>query len=303
MTGGRFGSVITAMVTPFDDAGRVDLDAAAHLARWLVDEQGNEGLVVTGTTGEAPTLTDDEKAEVWRAVSEAVTVPVIAGTGSNDTHHTAALTRRASGCGVAGILIVTPYYNRPSQAGLEGHFRAAAAATDLPVILYDIPVRTGRRIATDTLVRLAREVPNIVAVKDAANDVAGTARLLAAAPSGFEVISGNDDLTLALLAVGASGVIGVATHWTGRQHLEMASAFAKGDVDRARELNARLQPSFAFETSEQAPNPVPTKALLRELGLAVGRCRPPMDTEPDGLVAAARAVLAGLGVAAGSSGG
>ncbi|MFI5041813.1 MAG: 4-hydroxy-tetrahydrodipicolinate synthase [Acidimicrobiales bacterium] len=301
MTGGRFGAVITAMVTPFDADGRVDLDATAQLARWLVDSQGNDALVVTGTTGEAPTLTDDEKADVWRAVAEAVTVPVIAGTGSNDTRHTAELTSRAAGCGATGVLIVAPYYNRPSQAGLVGHFRAAAAATELPVIVYDIPVRTGRKIAHDTLIELLTTVPNIVAVKDAASDPTGSARLISAAPAGAELYSGEDNLNLSLLAVGAVGVISVASHWTGVQQGELIAAFAKGDVRGARELNARLLPSYAFESSEAAPNPVPTKALLRELGLPVGRCRAPMDAEPDGLAAEARAVLAGLGVPAGSA--
>jgi 4-hydroxy-tetrahydrodipicolinate synthase len=299
MISGRFGSVLSAMVTPFDGNGRLDLDAAAQLARWLVDH-GNEGLVVAGTTGEAPTLTDDEKVELWRAVASAVTVPVLAGAGSNDTHHTVQLAKRASGCGVAGLLIVTPYYNRPSQAGLEGHFRAAAEATDLPVMLYDIPVRTGRKIEHDTLLRLAR-VPNIVAVKDAADDLAGSARLVAEAPAGFELYSGSDALNLPLLAVGAVGVVSVAAHWTGELHAGMIAAFAKGDVDGAREVNARLLPSYAFESFAAAPNPIPTKCVLRLLGLPVGHGRPPMDIEPPHLEARARALLADLGLAVAGS--
>jgi 4-hydroxy-tetrahydrodipicolinate synthase len=300
MTGGRFGTVLTAMVTPFDDAGEVDLDGAVRLARWLVDH-GNDGLVLTGTTGESPTLSDDEKISVWRAVAEAVTVPVIAGAGSNDTRHTVELTRQASESGAAGVLIVTPYYNRPSQAGLEAHFRAAAAATSLPVMLYDIPVRTGRKIAHETLIRVIGEVGNIVAVKDAANDLAGSARLIAEAAPGFELYSGNDDVTLPLLAVGAVGLVGVATHWAGELCAEMIAAFVKGDVDTARQINARLLPSFAFESSADAPNPTPAKALLRVLGLPSGRCRPPMDVEPLDLADRARAVLAGLAGPGGSS--
>jgi 4-hydroxy-tetrahydrodipicolinate synthase len=252
-------------------------------------------LVVTGTTGESPTLTDDEKIELWRAVASAVTVPVIAGTGSNDTHHTVALTRQARSCGAAGVLVVTPYYNRPSQAGLEGHFRAAAAATDLPVMLYDIPIRTGRKVAHETMLRLAG-VPNIVAVKDAADDVFGSARLIADAPPGFELYSGSDSVNLPLLAVGAVGVVSVAAHWTGDLHAEMIAAFAKGDVDGAREINARLLPSYAFESFDAAPNPIPTKAVLRLLGLPVGHGRPPMDAEPSDLEARARALLADLGM-------
>lgn len=292
--GGRFGSVVTAMVTPFDDAGRLDLDGAVRLARWLVDH-GSDGLVVTGTTGEVPTLADGEKLDLWRAVASAVTVPVIAGTGTNDTRHTVELTRQATGSGVAGVLIVTPYYNRPSQAGLEGHFRAAAAATDLPVMIYDIPVRTGRKVHHATLLRLLAEAPNIVAVKDAANDIAGSARLIAEAPPDFELYSGTDDVTLPLLAVGAVGVVGVATHWCGQLCADMLGAFTRGDVESARTINARLLDSFAFESSEAAPNPVPTKAILRVLGLPAGHCRPPMDAEPPGLEDQARAVLAQLG--------
>lgn len=290
----RFGAVITAMVTPFAGDGSVDLDASAAVARWLVDH-GSEGLVVAGTTGEGPVLTDAEKADLWRAVGEAVTVPVIAGTGSNDTAHSVALARVAAACGVAGALVVTPYYNRPPQAGIEAHFRAVAGAGDLPVLIYDIPVRTGRKIAHDTLVRLAHDVPNIVGVKDAAGDPAATARLVAECPGSFEIYSGDDALTLPLLSVGAIGVIGVATHWAGPQFAEMIAAFAKGDTDRAREVNAELGPSYAFETGELAPNPIPAKAMMRVLGHPVGQCRLPLGPSPDGLEDRARAVLAGLG--------
>src|ERR1700738_5125936 len=164
---GRFGALLTAMITPFDDEGALDLDGAVTLARWLVDH-GNEGLVVAGHTGGSPGLSDAEKRDLWRAVAEAVTVPVIAGSTTNDTAHSIELTRAAKEAGAAGILAVTPYYNRPSQAGLDAHFRGVASATDLPVLIYDIPVRTGRKVAHETLVKLAREVPTIVGVKDAA---------------------------------------------------------------------------------------------------------------------------------------
>ncbi len=290
----RFGAVVTAMVTPFDVEGALDLDGAAALARWLADH-GSDGLVVAGTTGEGSVLTDDEKLDLWRAVSEAVTIPVLAGTGSNDTAHSVELTRQAAAVGAAGVLAVTPYYNRPPQAGLEAHFRAVAEATTLPVLVYDIPVRTGRKVSHDVLVRLATEVSNIAGVKDAASDVAATARLVAATPDSFEVYSGNDDLTLALLAVGAVGVIGVATHWVGPQMSEMIAAFAKGDTQRAREVNATLFQSFAFESSDAAPNPIPAKAVMRALGLPVGQCRLPMGPAPAGLDDEAKRVLAGVG--------
>ena len=294
---GRFGAVVTAMVTPFDGDGRLDVDAAVAVARWLADN-GSDGLVVAGTTGEAPVLSDAEKVDLWQAVAEAVTVPVVAGAGSNDTRHSVETTQAAEHSGVAGILTVTPYYSRPAQAGIEAHFRAVAAATSLPVLLYDIPSRTGRKVAHDTILRLAREVPNVVGVKDAAGDPAASARLVAEAPDGFDLYSGDDSLTLALCAIGASGVIGVATHWSGRLHGQMLAAFAKGDVDEARRANASLLESFAFETGDTAPNPVPAKAMMRVLGLPVGQCRLPLGQAPDGLEDRARQVLANLGDAA-----
>jgi len=290
---GRFGGVVTAMATPFDEDGALDLDGAARLARWLV-EHGNDGLVVAGTTGESSTLSDDEKRDLWRAVAEAVTVPVLAGSGSSDTAHSVQMTRAAAEAGVAGILAVCPYYSRPSQAGIQAHLRAIAEATELPVLVYDIPVRAGRKVATDVLVQLHREVPNVVGVKDAASDPWATAQLLASAPD-LELYSGEDRLTLPLLSIGACGVVGVATHWTGRLHQRLLEAFWKGDVAEARQLNARMVPSFAFESTDDAPNPVPTKAVLRQLGLPAGQCRLPVGPAPEGLDAAAAALLATLG--------
>ena len=291
----RFGRVVSPMVTPFDDDLRLDLDAAASFARWLVDEQANDGLVVCGTTGESPTLSDAEKLDLIRVVCDAVDVPVVAGTTSNDTAHSVELTRKAASCGAAGVLAVTPYYNRPSQAGLEGHLRAVAAATDLPLMLYDIPVRTGRKVSHDVLLRLAQEVPNIVAVKDSASDVGATARLVAEAPDGFEVYCGEDELNLPLLAVGAVGLVGVAAQWAGPMMVELVTRFEKGDVEAARTTNGRLLESYAFESGEEAPNPVPAKAILRALGQPVGRTRPPMGPDPAWLDERARGVLARLG--------
>jgi 4-hydroxy-tetrahydrodipicolinate synthase len=297
---GRFGSVLTAMVTPFDDEGRLDVDGAATLAKWLVDVQGNDGLVVAGTTGESPVLTDDEKIELWRAVADAVSVPVIAGSSSNDTAHSIEQTKAAEACGVAGILAVTPYYNRPSQAGLEAHFRAVAGATSLPVMLYDIPIRTGRKIEAATMLRLAREVDNIVAVKDASADPVGSARLVADAPDGFELYSGDDVLTLPLLAIGAVGIVSVAAHWCGREIGRMVAAFEAGEVGRARSINASILDAVAFQTSDETPNPVPAKAMLRELGLPAGHCRLPHVEPPEaGLAARARTIIDQLGLGGG----
>jgi 4-hydroxy-tetrahydrodipicolinate synthase len=283
------------MVTPFDADGGLDLNGAVELAAWLV-EHGSDGLVVAGTTGEAPTLTHAEQADLIATVVDAVDVPVIAGAGSNDTRAAIDLTKRAGEAGAEAILSVTPYYNRPSQKGLLAHFTAVAAATDLPVVLYDIPARTGRKIETDTLLELAHTVDNIVALKDAAGDPAETTRFAAHAPDGFEVYSGDDALTLPLLSIGAVGVIGVATHWAGAEHQQMISAFERGDVAEATRINRALLPSFRFESSPDAPNPIPTKAMMRVLGLPGGHCRPPMHDVPDGLEHHARDVLTGVEV-------
>ena len=290
----QFGPVLTAMVTPFDDSGALDLDRAQNLAKYLV-ANGNDGVVVAGTTGEAPTITHDEQGELFAAIRAALPDhTVIAGTGSNDTRSAISNTEEATAVGVDAVLVVTPYYNRPSQAGLEAHFKAVAAATDKPVILYDIPVRTGRKIETETLLRLG-EVDNIVAIKDAAGDPAETASLLAQADGAFELYSGDDSLTLPFLSVGGVGVIGVATHWVGRLMGDMITAFAKGEVAEAIALNASMIPSFDYEAMADAPNPVPSKAMMNILGVPVGECRAPMGPAPAGLDDLARAVLAGLG--------
>ena len=290
----RFGRVLTAMVTPFTETGDLDLDGAQELAAWLV-ANGSEGLVVAGTTGESPTITQTEQIDLIRAVVDAVDVPVVAGAGSNNTAVAVDNSIKAAEAGASGLLQVAGYYNRPSQAGLEAHFRACADATDLPNVIYDIPTRTGRKITTDTLLRLAHDVDNITALKDAAGSPAETAHLIAHAPADFEVYSGDDGLTLPFLSVGAVGTIGVATHWVGTETAAMFDAFAAGDVAAAAEINAQLIPSYRFETSDEAPNPVPTKAILRLLGLPGGPCRPPMGPEPAGLESEARKLLESLG--------
>ena len=291
----RFGRVVTAMVTPFDDYGALDVPAAVELARWLA-AHGSDGLVLSGSTGESSVLTDEEKVELWRAVAEAVTIPVIAGTGSNDTAHSIDMTKRAAATGVDGVLVVTPYYNRPSQAGLFEHFRSVAeAAGDLPVVLYDIPVRSGRRIATPTMLRLAREVPSIVALKDAAGDAPTTAHLAAQVPVGFEIYSGDDVMTLPLMAVGAVGVISVAAHWIAPQLRQVIDSFVAGDLVAAIAGNAELLDSFDFESTEEYPNPLPAKAMLRALGLKVGQCRLPMGASTPELDTQAQKILAAVG--------
>ena len=229
----RLGALVTAMVTPFDSAGALDLDAAAALARHLVDT-GSEGLVVAGSTGEGSALSDAERLDLFAAVAAAVRVPVIAGTSGPDTARAVALTAQVAATGAAAVLATTPAYARPSQAGIAGHLGAMAAATGLPVMLYDIPSRTGRKIAAATTAALVREHPNVVALKDASGDLPAAAHLKAQLGSSLDLYSGDDALTLAFMAVGAVGVVSVAAHWAGPEFAAMVHAAAKGDWDEAR---------------------------------------------------------------------
>jgi 4-hydroxy-tetrahydrodipicolinate synthase len=291
----RFGSVITAMVTPFDRGGALDTEGAAVLANHLV-ASGSEALVVAGSTGEGSVLTDEERIALFRAVVGAVDVPVIAATGSNDTAHSMMLTREAESLGAEGVLVVTPYYNRPSPAGLSAHFRAVASATSLPVILYDIPVRSGRRIGPELTVALAREVANIVAVKDATGDVPAAATVVADTPADFDVYCGDDSLTLPFLSIGGAGMISVAAHWAGPQFAEMIRCYRAGEVKRATAVNQQLSESYRFESTDEFPNPVPAKAACRVLGLPAGQCRLPNAPAPRDLDDQARSVISRLGL-------
>jgi 4-hydroxy-tetrahydrodipicolinate synthase len=205
------------------------------------------------------------------------------------------MTREAAAAGAAGILAVTPYYNRPSPAGIAAHFGAIASASDLPVMLYDIPVRSGRRIGPALTLELARQVPTIVAVKDATGDVAAAATVVAEAPPGFEVYCGDDSLTLPFASVGGVGVVSVAAHWAAPLFAEMLGAHRSGDVDRATAVNQRLGESYRFQSSDDYPNPVPAKAACRVLGLPVGQCRLPHAPAPDSLDEQAQAVLSRVG--------
>ena len=290
----RFGRVITAMITPFNEDCSLDVKGACDLAQWLA-HQGNDALVLAGTTGESPTITQDEQIKLVKAVVEAVEIPVIAGAGSNDTKSAITNTQRCEEAGAKGILSVTPYYNRPSQAGLYEHYLQISESTELPIMLYDIPIRTGRKLESETILRLAQETENIVAVKDAAGDVEATAQLISEAPEGFEVYSGEDALTLELLVVGAVGTVSVASHWTTPETVSLMESFFSGKIDEAQEMNRKLVPSYDFESGDLNPNPVPTKAMMKVLGLPGGDCRLPMGPEPEGLQEKARSVLMGLG--------
>lgn len=290
----RFGTVITAMITPFRPDGSLDVEGIGPLARWLVDH-GNDALVLAGTTGESAVLTDDERVALFRAARAAVDVPLIAGSTTNDTAHSVTMTEAAAEAGMDAVLAVVPYYNKPTQTGLDLHFRAVAAASDLPVMLYDVPSRSGRELATETIARLAREVPTIVALKDAAGDAPRTARLLTEVPDDFEVYSGDEPLSLAFAAYGAVGVVGVSSHWTARQQQEMFTAFAKGDVATAREINTRLLPSYRYMNSDTCVFSQATKVAMGVLGVPAGECRLPLGPAPAGTDLLARDVLTNLG--------
>ncbi len=292
--GGRFGDLITAMVTPFDQDGKVNFDVAQKLAAWLI-ENGSDGLVVAGSTGEASTLTDDEQRDLWKAVSEAAgdRTTIIGGTGSNDTAHAIHLTKTAEEVGLDAALVVTPYYNRPPQGGLLEHFRAVAAATSLPVILYDIPARSVVKIDHATLIELA-QIDNVVAVKDAAGSAQGAARLVADAPEGFQVYSGNDADTLPWLSVGAVGVIAVASHVVGPQMAEMIRLFHSGDPHGACKIHLDLMP--VFDAMGLTTNPIPVKACLELMGHRVGGPRLPLIPATEAQRGRLRDVLTSAGV-------
>lgn len=289
-----FGRLITAMATPFAKDGSLDLVGARTLADHLL-ETGSEGIVVAGSTGESPTLTDDEKFEVLGAVLDVCRgrAEVIMGTGTFSTAHTIELSKRAEEAGADGLLVVTPYYSRPPQSGLLAHFRAVADATGLPMILYDIPIRTARKIDHETLLALAQH-PRIVGDKDAAADLGGTARLAAERPADFTIWSGDDALTLPMLALGAHGVISVASHIVGPDIKRMIEAHAKGDVDEAARIGAKLQP--VFDVLFITANPIPLKAALTMAGLPAGNPRLPLLAATDAERERIRSVLQGAGV-------
>ncbi|HET6878050.1 MAG TPA: 4-hydroxy-tetrahydrodipicolinate synthase [Jatrophihabitans sp.] len=288
-----FGRLLTAMVTPFDVTGSLDLDKAAELAAYLVDEQHNDALVISGTGGESPTTTDAEKAELVSAVVAAVgdRAQVVAGVGTFDTVHSVHLAQQAEKAGAHGLLAVTPYYSKPPQAGLLSHFRAIADATDLPVLLYDIPQRSAIPIQTETMLRLA-EHERIVAVKDAKGDLAASSRVMAETDLAY--YSGDDSMTLPLLSVGGVGVVGTSTHFCGAQAKQMIEAYERGDVAQALQLHRRLMPIFTgiFRTA----GTILVKAGLRLQGRDVGSVRLPLVEATDHEISHLREDLAAAGL-------
>ena len=276
----QLGRVITAMVTPMNDDFSVNYDKAQELAAWLLDN-GSDALVVTGTTGESPTLRLDEKLKLYAAVGEVchgAGKPMLAGTGTYDTESTVELSIKAEALGADAILAVTPQYNKPPQEGLYRHFRAVAAAVNIPVLPYNVPSRTAVNLEPETVARIAL-LDNVVGLKEASGDLDQMARVLRLTPPDFYIYCGDDYLTLPALAIGASGVVSVASHLIGREMQELADAFEIGDQSAAAELHHRNYP--AYKALFIRTNPIPVKYALNRIGMGVGPCRLPL-VEADG---------------------
>lgn len=270
----KFGQVITAMATPFDSDGEIDFQATTNLVEYLINN-GSDGIVVAGTTGESPTLSTDEKVALFVHV---VTVAdgrakIIAGTGSNNTRASVALTQQAEQAGVDGVMLVTPYYNKPSQEGMYRHFEAIANATTLPVMLYNIPGRSVVNLSVETIVRLSL-IDNITCVKEASGDLDAASEIIERTSSDFAVYSGDDSLTLPMLSIGGTGIVSVASHIIGNEMQEMVKLFRTGDTAGAAALHRKLLPTM--KALFAAPSPSPVKAALNLLGVPVGGVRLPM---------------------------
>jgi 4-hydroxy-tetrahydrodipicolinate synthase len=296
MSHSPFGRVLTAMVTPFSGDGSLDLDAAEGLASYLIDELGNDGLVISGTTGESPTTSDAEKADLLRVVLDAVgdRATILAGVGTFNTEHTLELAATAAKLGTSGLLVVTPYYSKPPQAGILEHFRRVADATDLPVMLYDIPGRAGVAIATETMLRLS-EHPRIVAVKDAKGDLTASSQVIA--QSELAYYSGDDAMTLPLLSIGAVGVVGTSTHFSAPGTKQLIEAYLAGDVAAALRLHQQLLPIYTGIFATQGC--ILVKAGLKLQGRGVGGLRSPLIEASPAEVEGLRSALAAAGLPAG----
>jgi 4-hydroxy-tetrahydrodipicolinate synthase len=273
-----FGRLITAMVTPFNEQLKIDWEATGRLIDYLIEEQKSDSLVISGTTGESPTLSDEEKVALFRfsAKHAAGRAKIIAGTGSNETAHSVQLTKQAEQAGVDGILLVAPYYNKPSQEGIYQHFRTIAEATTLPVILYNVPSRTVVSISSETTLRLA-QIPNIVATKECAS-LGQMTEIVSGAPEGFVLYSGDDAITLPTLSVGGYGIISVASHLIGAKMKDLISAYLEGRVKDAIAINSECYPIFngLFNCPHPVPNPVAVKYALTMRGVQVGGVRLPL---------------------------
>ena len=288
-----FGRLITAMVTPFNKDGAIDWDGVARLAQHLVDT-GHDGIAVNGTTGEAPTTKSSEKLEIIRVVKSVVGphVTVLSGAGDNETAYTVEQAKRSQDAGADGLLVVVPYYNKPPQAGIEAHFRAVAAATDLPIMVYDIPGRTGVEIESDTIVRLFDSVENIVALKDAKGNLAATSWVIKRC--GIPVYSGDDILNLPFLSIGAVGFVSVCGHTVGRELKEMLNTWFAGDTARALEIHQQLLPVFTGTFRTQGA--ILTKAAMNMMNLPGGTTRLPLVDATEEQIAQLRKDLIAGGV-------
>jgi len=290
----EFGRILTAMITPFHSDGRVNYEAAANLAKHLVNN-GSDGLVVAGTTGESPTLTREEKLKLFEVVLDAVgdKAAVIAGTGNNNTAESVEMTQAAEKLGVHGAMLVGPYYNKPPQEAFYQHFKTIAEATSLPIMIYNVPGRTGSNILPATIARLA-QIDNIVAVKEASGNLDQVMEIIRTTPPDFKVYSGDDNLTLPIVAVGGVGVVSVAAHVVGNQMQEMLAAFFAGDYAKAQAINSKLLPFFKviFITT----NPIPIKAAVNLLGLNAGPVRLPLIEASPAEVEKIKAVMEQLNI-------
>jgi 4-hydroxy-tetrahydrodipicolinate synthase len=288
-----FGQVVTAMVTPFGQNGQVDYAVAEQLAEYLVTH-GSDGLVLCGTTGESPTLTWDEEYQLFQVVKQAIAgrAKILAGTGSNSTHEAIEATRKAANLGLDGTLQVVPYYNKPPQEGLYEHFKAIATAVpELPVMLYNVPGRTGQTLLPETVARLA-ELSNVVSLKDAGGNLDLTSQVRRLTPPDFAIYSGDDSLTLPMLAIGAAGVVSVASHIAGDLLKQMIGVFFQGQPQVATEIHLKLMPLFKalFATT----SPIPVKAALRLQGWSVGSTRMPLSAVPPEVEAELKTALVHL---------
>lgn len=292
----EFGRLITAMVTPFGRDGEINWEETARLIDYLIEEQKSDSLVIAGTTGESPTLSEDEKIRLFTFCVEkaAGRCKIIAGTGGNNTKQTIELTRKAEQCGVDGILLVVPYYNKPSQEGMYQHFKAAAESTSLPVMLYNVPGRTGVSLSVETTLRLA-EIPNVKSTKECAS-LEQVTQIAAGAPEGFAVYSGEDSQTLPALAVGAYGIVSVAGHIAGAEMKHMIQAYLDGRTAEAAKLHQQLFPLFKglFECPNPLPNPTAVKFALEEKGFKVGPVRLPLVPPTEGEAAFLRGLLSSI---------
>lgn len=270
----NFGRVSTAMVTPFDRKGNIDFTKTTQLIHYLI-ENGSDSLVVAGTTGESPTLTKEEKIALFRHVVKVVNgrIPVIAGTGSNNTHASIELTKKAEEAGVDAVMLVAPYYNKPSQEGMYQHFKVIAESTSLPVMLYNIPGRSSVNVSPETIIRLSK-IENIVAVKEASGDLDSMTEIISHTTDDFMLYSGDDGLTLPALSIGGAGIVSVASHVIGNEMQEMVSSFLGGNITPAAQLHQKLLP--IMKGLFTSPNPTPVKTALQMKGLDVGSVRLPL---------------------------